>query len=130
MHLPAISATELHSRLSQVLNHWAAIPIRRYRRRNPRGMGMNSALKNGFPPLLNEQSLRSAIESVCAEFGKVAHLRLVLVRQGTQLQCGCFLRLDSEAAEAALEQKLEVMRFATDLHFLADVDPSWTGPAT
>jgi hypothetical protein len=90
-------------------------------------MPMNSALKNGFPPFLNEQSLRSAIESVCAEFGKVTHLRLVLVHQGPQLQCGCLMRLDSEAAEAALEQKLKVTRVASDLHFFADVDEKWAG---
>lgn len=89
---------------------------------------MNNALKNGFPPFLNEQSLRSAIELVCAEFGKVAHLRILPAKLGQNLQCACFLRLDSAQAEAALKSKLHVVEVDASLAFFADVDETWTGP--
>ncbi|OFW16441.1 MAG: hypothetical protein A3H27_02015 [Acidobacteria bacterium RIFCSPLOWO2_02_FULL_59_13] len=89
---------------------------------------MNKALKDGFPPFLNEQSLRSAIESVCAKYGKVTHLRILSVKVGQIRKCSCFLRLDSEAAEGELRSIHDVIRFAGDLHFFADVDERWTGP--
>jgi hypothetical protein len=83
---------------------------------------MNKALKNGFPPLLNEQSLRSAIESVCAKYGRVMGLRILPVKLGEMRRCSCFLRLDSAAAEAELRSNHEVIKFASDFHFFADVD--------
>lgn len=89
---------------------------------------MNKALKDGFAPFLNEQSLRSAIESVCAKYGKVSHLKILPVKVGQMRQCSCFLRLDSAAAEAALRSNHDVIEFAGDLHFFADVDERWTGP--
>ena len=89
---------------------------------------MNKALKNGFPPFLNEQSLRLAIESVCAKYGKVTHLRIIVVKTGQIRKCSCFLRLDSAAAEAELRVNHEVTPFASDLHFFAVVDERWTGP--
>ncbi len=88
---------------------------------------MNKALKDGFPPFLNEQDLRLAIESVCAKYGNVTRLRILPVKVGQIRHCSCFLRLDSEAAEAELRSDHEVTRFAGDLHFIADVDERWTG---
>lgn len=89
---------------------------------------MNKALKNYFPPFRNEQSLRSAIESICAKYGKVTHLHILLVKTGEVRQCSCFLRLDSAAAEAALRSRHDVIEFAGDLHFFVDVDEQWTLP--
>jgi hypothetical protein len=92
------------------------------------GTQMNKALKKGHPPFLNEQSLRSAIESVCARFGKVARLRIIPVKVGQTRQCSCFMRLDSAAAETALRSEHEVIEFAGDLHFFVDVDERWSSP--
>ena len=89
---------------------------------------MHNALEQRFPPFLNEQSLRSAIESVCADFGEVTYLKILPASGGSNLHCACFLRLDSAAAEAALKSKLHVIEFAGDLHFFADVNKKWTGP--
>jgi hypothetical protein len=89
---------------------------------------MHNALEQRFPPFLNEQSLRSAIESVCADFGEVTYLKILPASGGANFHCACFLRLDSAAAEAALKSKLHVIEFAGDLHFFADVNEKWTGP--
>jgi len=89
---------------------------------------MNNALKNGFPPFLDDKGLRSAIQSVCAEFGKVKKLTILPASHVSNPNCLCLLRLDSEAAEADLCSKLDVTRFLDDLVFFADVDEKWTGP--
>jgi hypothetical protein len=92
---------------------------------------MNRALKSGFPPFQNEQNLRSAIESVCIRFGKVAKLRMFPARQepGSGLRCACFLRLDTLEAEAELRSILKVIDFGEELAFFADVDEEkWAGP--
>ena len=85
---------------------------------------MNRKLKSGFPPFQTEQSLRSAIESICARFGKVAKLAIFPARResGSGLQCPCFLRLDTLEAEAELKSKLKVFEFGDELAFFADVD--------
>lgn len=90
-------------------------------------LSMTDALRNGFPLFLNEQSMRSAIESVCAEFGKVTSLTILPAMRGASFHCGCSLRLDSAAAEAALKAKLRVMEYAGEIHFMVDVDERWTG---
>ena len=90
---------------------------------------MTNALKDGFPLFVDEQSLRSAIESVCAEFGRVTHLNILPPGRGQEkLQCICFVRLDSAAAEAALSSTLRVTKVDDGLAFFADVHEHWTGP--
>ena len=89
---------------------------------------MNNALKRDFPPFRDEQSLRSAIESICARFGRVKHLDILPASLGSNGDCVCLLRLGSAAAEAKLKSKLHVTEFDGDLQFFADVDPRWTGP--
>lgn len=91
------------------------------------GLNMTDALINGFPPFLHEQSLRSAIKSVCAKFGKVTYLDILPASRTPNLHCACFLRLDSAAAEDKLKLNLHVIQYAGDLHFMADVDERWTG---
>jgi len=88
---------------------------------------MNNALKNGFAPFLTEQSLRSAIESVCANFGKVTYLQIHPASRRPNLQCACILRLDTAAAQIALRSKLNVVEIQGSLGFFADVDEKWTG---
>jgi hypothetical protein len=89
---------------------------------------LNNALKNRFPPFRDERSLKLAIESVCAEFGKVTSLRILPANRSVGLQCSCFLQLDSAAAEDALRSNFELIDFGTDLLFFVDVDEEWTGP--
>ncbi len=93
---------------------------------------MNNALRSGFPPFLDEQSLRTAIESVCAQFGRVAFLTIHPATRapGSGLHCACFLRLDPADAAVKLKSKLDVIYFGADIAFLADVDERWTGPIT
>jgi hypothetical protein len=89
---------------------------------------MNDALKTNFPPFTDEQSLRAAIESVCARFGSVKSLRILPAAREERLRCACLLRLDSPAAELALKSALHVGEFYPDIAFMADVDEAWTGP--
>lgn len=88
---------------------------------------MNDALKMGFPPFTDEQSLGSAIKLVCAKFGSVTSLRILPAIRDEGLQCACLLRLDSPAAERALRSSLHVGEFHPDIVFMADVDEAWTG---
>jgi hypothetical protein len=88
---------------------------------------MNDALRMRFPPFTDEQSLRSAIESVCAKFGSAKSLRILPATREEGLQCACLLRLDSPAAELALKASLHVGEFHPDIVFMADVDEEWTG---
>ena len=80
-----------------------------------------------FPPFTDEQSLKSAIESVCARFGRVKSLRILPATREERLQCACLLRLDSLAAERALKSSLYVGEFRPDICFMADVDEAWAG---
>jgi hypothetical protein len=89
---------------------------------------MNLKLKNGFPPFRNEPELRSAIESVCAEFGKVTDLTILPASAAFGLQCTCILRLESSLAEEALRSKFNVIREGADVAFFATVDREWAGP--
>ena len=89
---------------------------------------MIEALKNRFPPFRDERSLKLAVESVCAEFGKVASLRILPASRAVGLQCICYLRLDSIAAETALKSRLEIIEFGSELLFFVEVDDEWTGP--
>lgn len=93
---------------------------------------MNHALKNGFPPFKDEQSLRSAIDLVCAKYGKVKSLRIFPASQGGQgggRNCLCMLQLDPAQGQAALQLDFKVSTFGSDLAFVADVDDTWIGAA-
>lgn len=91
---------------------------------------MTNALRNGFPRFPDEQSLRSAIESVCTEFGRVTSLKIIPATSapGPGLHCACFLRLDSAEAGSKLKSTLDVIDFGADIAFFADVDERWSGP--
>ncbi len=89
---------------------------------------MRDALKNRFPPFPNEQSLRSAIESVSAKFGKVTSLKILPASREPNPQCVCFLRLDSDAAEKALRLELKCFEFSSEHSFSVDVEEGGSGP--
>jgi hypothetical protein len=90
-------------------------------------LSMTDALRNGFRLFMNEQSMRAAIASICAEFGKVKQLNILPATRGSSLHCACSLRLDSAAAQAALKTKYQLAEYAGELHFMAEVDERWTG---
>jgi len=87
---------------------------------------MESSLANRFSSCSNEDSLRSAIQSVCAEFGKLRTLRIFNARdeQG-QPRCLCLLQMVTAEAEEALKSKLDVFEYGTSLAFWVDVDEGW-----
>lgn len=93
---------------------------------------MNNALKNGFPPFPDEESLRYAIDLVCARYGKVKSLRVFPAsrdsREGSR-HCLCILQLDPPRAQAALRLELKVSTISHELAFVADVGKKWTGPS-
>jgi hypothetical protein len=89
---------------------------------------MNVTLKKRFTTFRNEQSLRCAIESVCAEFGRVTQLKILPATRYSSLACACFLRLDSVHAEIALKSTYDVIIFGGELHFFVEVDEEWDGP--
>ncbi|MFH1044077.1 MAG: hypothetical protein V1796_03270 [Pseudomonadota bacterium] len=89
---------------------------------------MNRALKKRFRPFLTEKDLRSAIELVCAKFGRLTKLKILPASREPNLGCACLLRLDSAAAEAALKTEFDIFDFDGDLAFFAEVDERWTGP--
>jgi hypothetical protein len=90
---------------------------------------MNNALKTRYPPFRDEQSLRAAIETICAKFGKVKSLTIVpgtRTSQDPAPHCACFLRLDSAESESALRAELKVFTFGGDIAFFADMDENWS----
>lgn len=68
---------------------------------------------------------------VCAEFGKIFHLRILPPMQHRvvgKFECECFLMFGSVAVEAAFHAKHRVSEFRRELRFLAEVDTNWTDP--
>ncbi len=93
---------------------------------------MNNALKNDFPLFQDEETLRYAIDLVCAEYGKVKSLRIFPATRdsrGGGRQCVCLLQLDPPKAQAALRLELKVSTISHELAFVADVDEKWNGPS-
>ena len=92
---------------------------------------MNNALKHLFSPFKDEESLRYAVDLVCATYGKVESLRIFPATKdirGEGRQCLCLLQLDQPKAEAPLGLELKVSTFGNDLAFVADVSENWTDP--
>jgi len=89
---------------------------------------MRDALKNGYAPFVNDGDLRSAIESICSEFGSVADLKILPASLDMPPQCLCFLRLDSPTGESELLRRMQLMRLGGDIYFTAEVAEEWSGP--
>lgn len=53
--------------------------------------------------------LRSAINDLCAEYGKVAYLDVLTMAQAEKRWALCLLRLESAAQEQALMRALDVL---------------------
>jgi len=89
------------------------------------------SLKKGFPPFPNEPSLKLALVTVCAPYGKVKSLEVFPPHQDSakgQLTAFCLLQLDSPSAQAALRSHLQLGTFGDHLAFYVDVGDLWIGP--
>jgi hypothetical protein len=65
-------------------------------------------------------SLKSAVQEVCAEFGKVTRIDILTMAKAEKRQALCFLRLESEAQETRLMASLGVSRFGNDVLVIVD----------
>jgi len=52
---------------------------------------MNTALRMRFPPFTNEAALRTAIELIFSEFGKITHLEIFLQQPSICQPAMCLL---------------------------------------
>ena len=86
---------------------------------------MHDALRDRFPPFANGSQLKSAIEAICSDFGKVTRIEIVPARTNSGMYCACFVRLDSSVAEAALEAQYRIVRLGDDMYFSVDVADEW-----
>ena len=66
-------------------------------------------------------SLRSAVDALCAEFGKVTHIDILTMAEAEKRQALCFLRLESEAQERQMMTVCGVTRFGDDLLVVVDL---------
>ena len=66
-------------------------------------------------------SLRSAIEGLGAEFGKVTRVDIVTMSRAERRQAVCFLRLESDAQEQQLMASLGLSRFGHDVLLVVDL---------
>jgi hypothetical protein len=75
-------------------------------------------------------SLRSAINELCAEYGKVAYIDVLTMTEAEKRWALCLLRLESAAQEQALMRALDVRRFGEDLVMIVDLarQPSAAAP--
>ena len=65
--------------------------------------------------------LKSAIQELCAEFGKVTSIDIMTMTEAEQRRALCFLRLESEAQEIELMSSLGVCRFGNDVLVVVDL---------
>ena len=75
-------------------------------------------------------SLRSAINELCAEYGKVAYIDVLTMAEAEKRWALCLLRLESASQERALMRDLDVRRFGEDLVMIVDLarQPSAAAP--
>jgi hypothetical protein len=67
------------------------------------------------------QSLRHAIQGLCAEFGKVMHIDVFTIAEEKRRRALCLLRLESAAQEQKLMQTLRAERFGDDVLIVVDL---------
>jgi len=69
-------------------------------------------------------SLRSAVCELCAEFGKVIRLDIMMVAEAQKRRALCLLRLESQTQEAQLMESLGASRFGNDVLVIVDFPPT------
>ena len=71
-------------------------------------------------------SLKSAVEKICTEFGKVTRIDVLTMAEAEKRRALCFLRLESPAQEQQLMNALGLPRFGDDVLVVVDL-PSDSG---
>jgi hypothetical protein len=66
-------------------------------------------------------SLRSAVGTLCSEFGKVTKIDVFTMTEADKRRALCFLRLESAAQEKELMAGLGVARFGNDVLVIVEL---------
>jgi hypothetical protein len=66
-------------------------------------------------------SLRSAVQELCTEFGKVTHIDVLTMAEAEKRRALCFLRMESTAQEQKLMRILGAPRFGDDVLIVVDL---------
>jgi hypothetical protein len=66
-------------------------------------------------------SLRSAVQELCTEFGKVTRIDVLTMTEAERRRALCLLRLESPAQEQELMRSLGVPRFGEDVLIVVDL---------
>ena len=69
-------------------------------------------------------SLRSAVQELCTEFGKVTRIEVLTMAEAERRRALCFLRLESTAQEQQLIATLGASRFGDDVLIVVDLPPA------
>jgi hypothetical protein len=71
-------------------------------------------------------SLKTAVQEICAEFGKVTRIDVLTMAEAKKRRALCFLRLESAEQERQLMNALGLPRFGDDVLVVVDL-PHDTG---
>jgi hypothetical protein len=66
-------------------------------------------------------SLKSAVQGMCAEFGKLTRIDILTMAEAEKRRALCFLQLESEAQERQLMASLGACRFGNDVLVIVDL---------
>ena len=66
-------------------------------------------------------SLKSAVQEMCAEFGKVTRMHILTMADAEKRRALCFLQLESEAQESRLIACLGACRVGSDVLVIVDL---------
>ncbi len=75
-------------------------------------------------------SLRSAVQELCTEFGKVTRIDVLTLAEAERRRALCFLRLESKAQEQQLITTLGASRFGDEVLVIVDLSSDPGCPAT
>ena len=68
--------------------------------------------------------LKREIRTLCARFGSILRIDVLLARRGGTRQAMCFWRMESREREEELMSEFGVGRFGGDLVMIVDLEPS------
>ena len=66
-------------------------------------------------------SLRSAVQALCTEFGKVKRIDVLTMAEAEKRRALCFLRMESTAQEQQLIMALGASRFGDEVLVIVDL---------
>lgn len=66
-------------------------------------------------------SLRSAVQELCTEFGKVTRIDVLTMAEAEKRRALCFLRMESTAQEQQLIMTLGASRFGDEVLVIVDL---------